>query len=86
MAFVIIAAFLPQFFNSSHTRVYWRLSREWHVGMWSGRQVECVDNEVPLGQPVPPPLQVFQVQGSQLGPLTLMTHRWVPPRPGEGTE
>jgi len=82
-AFIVIAALLPRFFNNSRTQVYWRLSPDWHVRMWSARQVECVDNDVPPGQPVPPIMQVFQVQGSQFGPISLMTHRWVPPRPGE---
>ena len=82
MAFIVITA-LPRFFNNSRTQIYWRLSHDWHVGVWSGRQAECVDNDVPPGQPVPPPTQVFQVQRSQLGPISLITHRWVPPRPGE---
>ena len=82
MAFIVIAALLPRFFNNSRTQVYWCMSYSWHVGMWSGRQVECVDNDVPPGSRFRRPCRFSRCKG-QLGPISLMTLRWVPPRPGE---
>jgi len=81
VAFIIAATLMPQLLSNGHTRVNWRLSRDWGIGVWIGREVDNVDtDESQSGEPA---MQVYRVQRDQVGPISLVTRWRVPPRPGE---